>query len=169
MLQAGKYGLYPCKISKIKPFRIMQDLDQNHGWRCLFHRITLSPHCWTSWGPHSPPACSRSHLLSRCGLSAPCSGLLGISKWSSLFCWKTVSFPLYMVHLFFSFIMSLFCIILKPTDPEMTTALLSQCRGGSSAKSVAESSKGLQFKQRAKFTVTKNSLERSRTPRDRSI
>lgn len=64
-----------------------------------------------------------------------------------------MSFPLNMVHGVCSLTKALLWLNLKPTGPEKTTALLSPCPGGCSARNVWEQQRSVS--QRAKFTIAK--------------
>lgn len=83
---------------------------------------------------------SLPHVLLTGVSSSP--DLLGISKAqdTSISVGKCCNFPLINGELVFSLTKALLWLILKPTDPETSTALLSPCLRAVSATSVTENS-----------------------------
>lgn len=127
MLQSGQHCLYPCKIAKDQTgcsrlFKI---------WTRIIHEAVsfIGSQCHHSAGllgvPTPPPACSKE--------SPPVSLWVGCSRpwpaWHQQTKPRThpfpleniESFPLYTVHWVCSLIKALLWLILKPTDPEMST------------------------------------------------
>lgn len=139
MLQSGQYCLYPCKISKDQTghprlfmiwMRITHDAVSCIGSQC---------HHTTSWGLYLPLAAGvTSHLIVGWVLQAlTCLASANKAKDTCLSVGKHCVFPLMydalghniVLYKYCSLIKALLWLILKPADPEVSTALLSLCSG----------------------------------------